>query len=80
MVSSIRSCGLAVPGSRPGPARSPPRTRPDRHRARGLALGLALLAIPRTARGENPCAGDVKTFCGSVEFGAGRVAKCLEEN
>ena len=33
-----------------------------------------------TARGEDPCASDVKQFCAEVKPGAGRVERCLREN
>ncbi len=58
-----------------------------------IVVALAVLLAPRTARAQpepepearpptavDPCAEDVKQFCGDVKVGRGRVADCLRQN
>ena len=42
-------------------------------------VAVGLLEAAR-ARAEDPCAADVKQFCGDVEVGGGRVQDCLRKN
>lgn len=42
-----------------------------------VAVGLVEV---RAARADDPCAADVKQFCGDVEVGGGRVKECLKQN
>ena len=44
------------------------------------AAVVAGLLETRAARAEDPCAADVKQFCGEVQVGGGRVQNCLREN
>src|SRR5579863_6745209 len=42
-----------------------------------MAAGLVGM---RGARAEDPCANDVKQFCGDVKVASGRVQECLRQN
>jgi Cysteine rich repeat len=44
------------------------------------AVVAAVLLSARAARAEDPCAEDVKQFCGDVRIGRGRVQDCLRKN
>ena len=47
--------------------------------AAALAAG-ALAQEGRARKGEGPCAEDAKKFCGNMQPGGGRIAKCMKEH
>src|SRR5215470_9952217 len=44
------------------------------------ALAPAALAQGKAEKGEGPCREDAKKFCGNVQPGGGRIARCMKEN
>lgn len=44
------------------------------------AAGLATNALAQGKKGEGPCAADAKKFCGNVQPGGGRIAKCMKSH
>jgi len=45
-----------------------------------LSCALLLMVASAAFAQERPCAGDVAKFCGNVQQGEGRIAKCLKQN
>src|SRR5437879_13664042 len=45
-----------------------------------LAAGFATNALAQGRKGDGPCAADAKKFCGNVEPGGGRIAKCMKSH
>ena len=45
-----------------------------------LAAGVASGAAAQGKKGDGPCAADAKKFCGGVQPGGGRIAKCMKEH
>lgn len=48
-----------------------------------LATVLATAALAqegKAGKGDGPCAGDAKKFCGNVQPGGGRIARCMKEH
>lgn len=50
----------------------------------GLAIGAVLLLLGSSAMAQQgpakACAGDIRTLCGSVQPGQGRIAACVKEH
>jgi len=44
------------------------------------ALATGALAQGKAEKGEGPCREDAKKFCGNVQPGGGRIARCMKEN
>jgi len=45
-----------------------------------LAVGVAADAGAQGRKGDGPCAADAKKFCGNLEPGGGRIAKCMKSH
>ena len=45
-----------------------------------LAAGVASGAAAQGKKGDGPCAEDAKKFCGGVQPGGGRIAKCMKSH
>ena len=45
-----------------------------------LAAGFATSALAQGKKGDGPCAADAKKFCGNVQPGGGRIAKCMKSH
>ena len=45
-----------------------------------LAAGFAASAGAQGKKGDGPCAADAKKFCGDVQPGGGRIAKCMKSH
>jgi hypothetical protein len=62
-------------------APAPERNGEGRLRSGVVAAVIAAgLVGARAAQAEDPCAADVKQFCGGVKVGGGRVQECLRQN
>jgi hypothetical protein len=45
-----------------------------------LVAGFATNALAQGRKGDGPCAPDAKKFCGNVQPGGGRIAKCMKSH
>jgi hypothetical protein len=45
-----------------------------------FAAGFSTNALAQGKKGDGPCAADAKKFCGNVQQGGGRIAKCMKSH